>query len=125
LCLVLVPVIVPQPVLTFVPTLQAAVLPALAQVLGPGPFPPLPGPGPFPQAPLQGPAPFLQAPMQFLPLEGNTYAIASPVLFCGVDTAGDCEAMAEALAEITPGWGTTMMDGPDGYGVYLTYAGSA
>jgi hypothetical protein len=88
-----VPVPVPVPV-------QAA-LPALNQV--------------FPQAG------FLQNPPQFIPLQNNMYAVSSPVLFCGPDQAGTCQLMAQQLAQITPGWGTTVMNGPQGYGEYLTF----
>jgi hypothetical protein len=51
------------------------------------------------------------------------YAVSSPLLFCGVDQAGTCQLIAQQLAQITPGWGTTTMNGPQGYGVYLTYQG--
>jgi hypothetical protein len=67
---------------------------------------------------------FLQNPPQFVPLQGNVYAVSSPLLFCGADQAGTCQLMAQELAQITPGWGTTLMNGPQGYGVYLTYQAS-
>jgi hypothetical protein len=91
-----VPVPVPVPV-------QAA-LPALQQLF--------PGAG------------FQQNPPQFIPLQGNSYAVSSPLLFCGADQAGTCQLMAQQLAQITPGWGTAVMNGPQGYGVYLTYQAS-
>ena len=94
---------VPVPVPVPVPAVQPA-LPALQQL--------------FPTAG------FLQNPPQFLPLQGNVYAVSSPLLFCGVDQAGTCQLMAQQLAQITPGWGTTVMNGPEGYGVYLTYQSS-
>ncbi|HZR98326.1 MAG TPA: hypothetical protein VFE37_06450 [Chloroflexota bacterium] len=94
---------VPVPVPVPVPALQGA-LPALQQVF--------PGAG------------FAQNPPQFLPLQGNTYAVSSPLLFCGVDQAGTCQLMAQQLAQITPGWSTAVMNGPQGYGVYLTYQSS-
>ena len=49
--------------------------------------------------------------------------MSSPILFCGVDQAGACRLMADQLARTGPGWGTTVMDGPQGYGVYVTYLG--
>jgi hypothetical protein len=91
---------VPVPVPVPVPALQGA-LPALQQV--------------FPAAG------FAQNPPQFLPLQGNMYAVSSPLLFCGADQVGTCQLMAQQLAQISPGWGTTLMNGPQGYGVYLTY----
>jgi hypothetical protein len=94
---------VPVPVPVPVPVAQT-VLPALQQV--------------FPTAGFQ------QNPPQFLPLQNNTYALSSPLLFCGTDQAGTCQLMAQQLAQITPGWGTTVMNGPQGYGVYLTYQSS-
>jgi hypothetical protein len=33
--------------------------------------------------------------------------------------------MGQQLAAITPGWGTTILNGPQGYGVYLTYQPSS
>ncbi|SRR5579884_2578112 len=97
-----VPVVVPQPVPVPVPVpVQSAILPPLQQVL--------PGAG------------FAQNPPQILPIQGNTYAVSSPVLFCSVDQAGTCQLLAQQLAQVTPGWGTTIMNGPQGYGVYLTY----
>ena len=38
---------------------------------------------------------------------------------------GACDDMADQLAAIAPGFDTALMDGPDGYGVYLTYVGEA
>jgi hypothetical protein len=97
-----VPVPVAQPVPVPVPApVQAAILPPLQQLL--------PGAG------------FAQNPPQVLPLQGNTYAVSSPVLFCSVDQVGTCQLLAQELAQVTPGWGTTIMNGPQGYGVYLTY----
>jgi hypothetical protein len=96
-----VPAPVPVPVPVPVPTLQAAVLPPLQQVFSPGPF--------------------QQTPLQVLPLQDNSFALIHPLLFCGMDVAGNCDAIAAQLAAITPGWGTAVLDGPDGYGVYVTY----
>src|SRR3954453_5278166 len=96
-----VPAPVPVPVPVPLPTLQAAVLPPLQQLFSPGPF--------------------QQTPLQVLPLQDNSFALVHPLLFCGMDVAGNCDAIAAQLASITPGWGTAVMDGPDGYGVYVTY----
>ncbi len=97
-----VPVPVAQPVPVPVPApIQAAILPPLQQLF--------PGAG------------FAQNPPQLLPIQGNSYAVSSPVLFCSVDQAGTCQLLAQELAQVTPGWGTTIMNGPQGYGVYLTY----
>jgi hypothetical protein len=93
------PAAVPVPVP--VPAIQSAILPPLQQAFPAAGFP--------------------QNPPQILPLQSNTYAVSSPALFCGVDQAGTCQLMAQQLAQITPGWGTTVMNGPEGYGVYLTY----
>jgi len=102
-CLLLVPVLVPQPAVALLPPLQLQVLPALGQVLSP--------------------APFYDTPIQFLPTGQSEfqYFLEHPLLFCGTDEADTCEALAEQLAEVAPGFGTLLSDGPDGYGVYLTY----
>ena len=52
------------------------------------------------------------------------YAVSSPLHFCGANQAGICQLMAQELAQITPGWGTTVMNGPQGYGAYLTFQNS-
>ncbi|HLH21889.1 MAG TPA: hypothetical protein VK066_05170 [Chloroflexota bacterium] len=91
---------VPVPVPVPVPAVQAA-LPPLQQL--------------FPAAG------FAQNPPQFIPLQGNNYAVSSPLLFCSVDQTGTCQLIAQQLSQITPGWGTTVMNGPEGYGMYLTY----
>jgi hypothetical protein len=93
-----VPIIPPAPV---PPVLPPPVLPVLQQL--------------FPGAGLA------QNPPQLFPLQGNTYGVNSSLLFCGVDQAGNCERMAQQLAQVSPGWGTTVTNGPQGYGVYLTY----
>lgn len=99
-----VPVPVPVPAPLAAPVLPGPVLPALNQVLPSGGF--------------------LQNPPRFIPLQNNAYALSSPLLFCGADQAGTCQQLAYQLAQITPGWGTTIMNGPQGYGVYLTYQSS-
>jgi len=95
-----VPVPVPEAVPVPIPALQATVLPSLETLLPA--------------------ANFAQNPPQFLPLQDGTYALISPALFCGTDQAA-CEQIAEQLAQMTPGWGTATLDGPDGYGVYVTH----
>ena len=53
--------------------------------------------------------------------QNQVYAVIHPALFCGIDQVGTCQALVEQLAQRAPGWGTTILDGPVGYGVYLTY----
>jgi hypothetical protein len=129
------PVVIEQPAVVPVPFPVAAPPPAVIPVPVPVPVAapppaavPVPVPVPAIQSailpPLQQAFPaagFPQNPPQILPLQSNTYAVSSPALFCGVDQAGTCQLMAQQLAQITPGWGTTVMNGPEGYGVYLTY----
>ena len=86
-----------------VPGFQNVGMPALQQFLPPGAF--------------------QQAPPQLLPLPGNQFAISHPLLFCSFENAATCETMAEQLAEVVPGFSAAVMDGPDGYGVYLTFQG--
>jgi hypothetical protein len=62
-------------------------------------------------------------PLQILPVQPDRFVLAHPLLFCGLDAVATCEALAEELAEITDGFGTTVMDGPNGHGIYLTYEG--
>jgi hypothetical protein len=118
------PVVVPVPVPA--PPVEAVPVPVPAAPVQAVPVP-VPVPAPVAQVVLPAlqqvfpNAGFLQNPPQFLPLQGNMYAVSSPILFCGVDQAGTCQLMAQQLAQITPGWSTTVMNGPQGYGVYLTY----
>jgi len=123
----------PQPVIVPVPSQPNAGFPPM----GPGGIPSLPLSGlpPLPPSALPGfpgaavptlqqmlpPGAFQQAPLQLLPLVNNQYALGHPLLFCSVDEVGTCQEMADALAAIAPGFGTALLDGPDGYGVYLTY----
>jgi hypothetical protein len=81
--------------------LQAAVLPAIARVV--------------PSDDLQ------QTPLQFTPFQGNTYIVSHPDLYWQVDQAPYTQMVAWQLASMTPGWNTTVANGPQGYGVYLTY----
>ena len=66
-----------------------------------------------------------QAPIQFVRLAGNTYLVQHPALYWRVEQEPAAQALAEELAERTPGWSTTLLQGPHGYGVYLTYRHSA
>jgi hypothetical protein len=104
LCLALIPVVVPQAGPALFPALQGAILPAMGQVLPPGPF--------------------QDTPLQLLPVADNQYALVHPLLFCGEDDEEHCDDLADQMAAVAPGFGTSLMDGPDGYGVYLTYEAS-
>jgi len=66
-----------------------------------------------------------QAPLQVARLPGGQMALSHPLLFCSLDQAATCEELAQQLAAVTPGWSTTTMSGPQGYGVYLTYQPSS
>jgi hypothetical protein len=66
-------------------------------------------------------ADFADYPPSLLPLGNNVYALSSPMLFWPPDQAGTPEALVAQLDQSSPGWGTTVLDGPEGYGVYLTY----
>ncbi|HEY7061798.1 MAG TPA: hypothetical protein VII06_09975 [Chloroflexota bacterium] len=58
-----------------------------------------------------------------LDADSGEYALIHPLLLCEVDEAGVCgDEMADELAAVAPGFAVTVMDGPDGYGIYLTYA---
>jgi len=58
---------------------------------------------------------------QFLPLRSNLYLVSHPALYWRVEQELAAQALAGELAERAPGWGTTLSNGPQGYGVYLTY----
>ena len=66
-------------------------------------------------------ADFADYPPSLLPLGNNVYALSSPMLFWTPDQAATPQALAAQLDQSSPGWGTTVLDGPQGYGVYLTY----
>jgi len=102
------PILMSQQAAPFLPEMQNTVLPAISQVL------------PAEQ--------FQDVPLQLLPVQPetpvtvpSTYVLAHPLLFCGLDAVDTCEDLADQLDAITPGFDTTVMDGPNGYGVYLTY----
>lgn len=64
---------------------------------------------------------FQQTPLQLAALDGNTYVVSHPRLFWPVDQAVTAQFEARRLASLTPGWDTTIYNGPQGYGAYLTY----
>src|SRR5262249_41025891 len=98
------------------PVMQNTVLPAISQVLPPEQFQdvPLQLLPVQPETPASVPAP-APAPIP------STYVLAHPLLFCGLDAADTCDDLADQSDAITPGFDTAVMDGPNGYGVYLTY----
>jgi hypothetical protein len=100
------PVIMPESTAPLTPALQNVVLPAISQVVEP----PL-------LADLQ------ETPLQLVPVEEDMYVLAHPLFFCDLGTANTCEHLADELASITDGFGTMETEGPNGYGIYLTYEG--
>jgi hypothetical protein len=64
---------------------------------------------------------FAGQPPRFLPLQRNLYLVSHPALFWRVEQEPAAKALAAQLAARAPGWGTTLSNGPQGYGVYLTY----
>src|SRR5215210_4158910 len=62
-----------------------------------------------------------QAPVQLQPLDWNTYLISHPRLFWPTAQAANAEAVAQQLAGQGPGWNVNTANGPQGFGVYLTY----
>jgi hypothetical protein len=92
---------VPFPFPVVSPVLQTEVLPAVQQVL--------------PYQAIQ------QTPLQFVPLQGNVYVVSHPSLFWPTEQIFAALATAQQVATATPGWSTTVTNGPQGYGVYLTY----
>lgn len=69
-------------------------------------------------------AQFPQGSPQLLPVSGNGFALNNRALFCGPDQDGTCQLLAQQLNQIAPGWGTTFLNGPQGFGVYLVYRGT-
>jgi hypothetical protein len=120
---VFIPVVLPQPIALYAPTVfQNEVVPAISQVLPPEQFQDVP----LQVVPL---TPDASAPAAISPPEApqvtapapEVYALAHPLLFCQVEASDTCQDLAAQLSGIKPGFGTTTMDGPNGYGVYLTY----
>jgi hypothetical protein len=66
-----------------------------------------------------------QTPLQFQSLDGNTYLVSHPSLFWPVDQAAIAQAVVQQLASQTPGWSTTVANGPQGPGIYATYQPAA
>jgi hypothetical protein len=100
------PVLMSPQTAPFVPAVQNTILPALTQVLPPDQL--------------------QDTPLQVLPADPaasvpSAFVLAHPLLFCDVDSADTCEDLADQLDAITPGFDTAVVDGPNGYGVYLTY----
>ena len=86
------------------PALQAAVLQGVTQI--------------FPAEVIE------QSPLRFV-RRGNVYVVDHPALYWRVEQAPAAEAVAAELAGLTPGWSTTVFNGPQGRGVYLTYQPSS
>jgi len=104
------PILMSQQAAPFLPVMQNEVLPAISQVLPPEQFQDVP----LQLLPVQ-PEPAAPAPLP------STYVLAHPLLFCGLDAVDTCEDLADQLDAISPGFDTPVMDGPNGYGMYLTY----
>jgi hypothetical protein len=47
--------------------------------------------------------------------------LSHPRLFWSVNEAATAQAVVQQLLRQTPGWGTTLYNGSQGYGIYLTY----
>ncbi|HLH25882.1 MAG TPA: hypothetical protein VK066_25465 [Chloroflexota bacterium] len=94
------PIVEPVPV-PVTPDVQAYVLPPLEAL--------------FPTAD------FADYPPELVPIGNNLYAVVSPSLFWGPDQLAAAQALAAQLDQSTPGWGATVLSGPEGYGAYLTY----
>jgi len=62
-----------------------------------------------------------QAPLQLMAMDNNTYVVGHPNLFWSPDQLAAAEAQAQQFASVTPGWSTTLTNGSQGYGAYLTY----
>src|SRR5437763_5775374 len=63
-----------------------------------------------------------QTPVQLVPLDADTYLVSHPGLVWPVDQQANAQAVvAQYFAAHGPGWGTAVVNGPQGQGVYLTY----
>jgi hypothetical protein len=62
-----------------------------------------------------------QTPLQLQSLDGGTYVVSHPSLFWAVSQGAVARDMVQQLTSRTPGWGTTVYNGSQGYGIYLTY----
>jgi hypothetical protein len=66
-----------------------------------------------------------QTPLQFQSLDGSTYLVSHPSLFWPADQAAIAQAVVQQLSSQTPGWSTTVANGPQGSGIYATYQPAA
>ena len=64
---------------------------------------------------------FQQLQPRFVPLQDNLYLVSHPALYWRPEQEMAAQALAGRLASLAPGWSTTLSEGPQGYGVYLTY----
>jgi len=62
-----------------------------------------------------------QTPLQFQSLDGGAYLVSHPGLFWPVEQAAAAQAIIQQLASQTPGWSSTVTNGPQGYGIYAIY----
>jgi hypothetical protein len=62
-----------------------------------------------------------QTPVQLQYLDSSTYVVSHPSLFWPVDQAPAAQAMVQQLSSRSRGWGVTVANGVQGYGLYLTY----
>ena len=60
-------------------------------------------------------------PVQFVPLPDSAYLVSHPALYWRVEEEPAARAVVQELESLTPGWSTTVYNGPYGRGVYLTY----
>ncbi len=58
---------------------------------------------------------------RLVPAGPNLFLVDHPQTFCAVDNPAPCESVAQQLAQVAPGFGTGVFNGPRGYGVYVTY----
>jgi len=66
-----------------------------------------------------------QTPLQLRYLDSSTYLVSHPSLFWPVEQAPTAQAVAQQLSSRTRGWGVTVANGSQGYGLYLTYRSTA
>jgi hypothetical protein len=62
-------------------------------------------------------------PLRMVQVDPSRYVLAHPSLYCTVETAYQCQALAQQLAARWPGYAYMSYDGPLGSGVYLSYQG--
>jgi hypothetical protein len=67
------------------------------------------------------PAVLQQTPLQFQFLDSTTYVVSHPNLFWPVSQATTAQAVLQQLSTRARGWGATVYNGAQGYGIYLTY----